>query len=86
VKLSDLRLFPHRNGFQHKELFENGYGISVIPENDGVTYEVAVLEHSQGRHAHLTYDTQITNDVVRYCDVDRVDELIEQIRNLPPAS
>ncbi len=86
MKLADLNVFPHRNGFQHKELFENGYGISVIPDTDGVNYEVAVLQHSQGRHAHLTYDTEVTNDVVRYCDVDRVDELIEQIRNLPPAS
>jgi hypothetical protein len=86
MKLADLQLFPHPAGFQHHELFDNNYGISVIPEADGETYEVAVLQHSQGRHAHLTYDTEVTNDVVRYCDVDRVDELIEQIRNLPPAS
>ena len=86
MKLADLNLIKHPAGFQHRELFVNNYGVSVIPESDGVHYEVAVLQHSQGRHAHLTYDTQITNDVVRYCDVDRVDELIEQIRNLPPAS
>jgi hypothetical protein len=70
----------------HQQLFDNNYGISVIPESDGVHYEVAVLQHSQGRHAHLTYDTEVSNDVVRYCDVDRVDELIEQIRNLSAAT
>jgi hypothetical protein len=86
VKLSDLRLFPHRNGFQHKELFDNNYGISVIPEENGLTYEVAVLQHSQGRHTHLTYDTEITNDVIRYATVDDVDRLILQIRNLPAAT
>jgi hypothetical protein len=86
MKLADLRLFQHRNGFQHKELFVNNYGVSVIPEADGETYEVAVLQHSQGRHAHLTYDTEVTNDVIRYATVDKVDALIEQIRNLPAAT
>jgi hypothetical protein len=70
----------------HQQLFDNGYGISVVPEEDGVTYEVAVLEHSQGRKAHLTYDTTITSDVIRYATVNAVDTLIERIRNLPSAT
>jgi hypothetical protein len=86
VKLVDLNVRPHFRGFMHQQLFDNGYGISVVPEEDGVTYEVAVLEHSQGRKAHLTYDTTITNDVIRYATVNAVDTLIERIRNLPPAS
>jgi hypothetical protein len=86
MRLADLQLLKHPAGFQHRELFVNNYGVSVIPEEDGLTYEVAVLQHSQGRHAHLTHDTEVTNDVIRYATVDRVDELIEQIRNLPPAS
>ena len=86
MKLADLQVSQHRSGFQHKELFENGYGISVIPENDGVHYEVAVLEHSQGRHAHLCYTSEVTNDVVRYATVDQVDELIERIKSLPSPS
>lgn len=86
MKLEDLKIFKHPAGFQHRELFENGYGISVIPELDGgedPLYEVAVLTHNEGRRAHLTYETEITNDVVRYCTVDAVDTLIERIRNLP---
>ena len=86
MRLADLNVRPHFRGFMHQQLFDNNYGISVIPESDGVHYEVAVLQHSQGRHAHLTYDTEVTNDVIRYATVDKVDELIEQIRNLPPAS
>ena len=86
MKLADLRLFRHPLGFQHRELFVNNYGISVIPEDDGLTYEVAVLRHSQGRYPHLTYESPITDDVERYCDVDTVDNLIEQIRNLPTAT
>jgi len=86
MKLEDLKVFKHPAGFQHKELFENGYGISVIPELDSgedPLYEVAVYEHMQGRKAHLCYTTAITNDVIRYCDVNAVDTLIERIRNLP---
>ena len=83
MKLSELQVRPHPRGFMHQELFSNSYGISVIPEEDGVHYEVAVLEHVEGRKAHLTYDTVITNDVIRYATVDAVDTLIELIRNLP---
>jgi hypothetical protein len=86
MNLADLKVRPHFRGFMHQDLFDNGYGISVIPEEDGVTYEVAVLEHSKGHKAHLTYDTVITDDVIRYCDVNAVDTLIERISNLPPRS
>ena len=84
MNLADLKVRPHPRGFMHQDLFENGYGISVIPELDGEHYEVAVLEHSKGHKAHLTYDTEITNDVIRYATVNAVDTLIDRIRNLPP--
>ena len=86
MKLADLQLFQHPAGFQHRELFDNNYGVSVIPESDGVHYEVAVLQHSEGRHAHLCYTSGVTDDVIRYATVDDVDRLIMRIRNLPPAS
>lgn len=87
MKLEDLSVTKHPAGFQHRELFDNGYGISVIPElylGEDPLYEVAVLQHSEGKKAHLCYTTTITNDVIRYCDVNAVDALIERIRNLPP--
>jgi len=86
VKLEELSLYPHPAGFQHKELFSNSYGVSVIPENvpgEEPLYEVAVLRHSEGKKAHLCYTTVITNDVIRYCNVNAVDTLIERIRSLP---
>lgn len=88
MKLDDLKIFKHPAGFQHRELFENGYGISVIPELDvgeDPLYEVAVLTHNEGRHGHLTYETEITDDVIRFCTVGAVDTLIERIRSLPKA-
>lgn len=83
MKLEDLNVHPHFRGFRHEALFDNGYGVSVIPEEDGEHYELAVLEHSKGHKAHLTYDTVITDDVIRYCTVNAIDTLIERIRNLP---
>lgn len=84
MKLSDLNVRPHFRGFKHEGFFDNGYGISVIPEEDGEHYEIAVLEHAKGHKAHLTYDTIITDDVIRYCTVNAVDTIIDRIRNLPP--
>lgn len=86
MRLEDLQVYPHFRGFQHQALFENGWGVSVIPEEDGETYELAVLRHTEGRRAHLTYESTITDDVLRYRTVDTVDTLIERVRALPPAS
>jgi len=85
MKLEDLNVHPHFRGFRHEALFDNGYGVSVIPEDDGIHYELAVLEHSEGRKAHLCYTTTVTSDVLRYCTVDAIDTLIDRVRNLPPS-
>ena len=84
MKLEELNVHPHFRGFRHEALFPNGYGVSIIPEEDGEHYELAVLEHSKGHKAHLTYDTVVTDDVLRYCTVNAVDTLIERVRALPP--
>jgi len=83
MKLEDLNVHPHFRGFRHEALFDNGYGVSVIPEDDGEHYELAVLEHANGHKAHLTHNTVITQDVIRYCTVNAIDTLIERVRNLP---
>jgi hypothetical protein len=83
MKLEDLNVVPHFRGFRHEQLFDNGYGVSVIPEEDGEHYELAVLKHEKRRKAHLTYDTVITDDVIRYATVNAVDTLIDRIANLP---
>jgi hypothetical protein len=71
---------------ESKQLFENGYGVSVIPEADGETYEIAVLLHTNGKYVRLTYDTPVTNDVIRYASKSQTEEVIERIRNLPTAT
>jgi hypothetical protein len=86
LTLEDLDFFPHPAGFQARTLFENGYGVSIIPERDLEHYELAVIEHKEGAKAHLCYTTEITQDVIRYATREAVETLVERIRNLPPRS
>lgn len=62
--------------------FPNGYGISVIRGTysyggDEGLYECAVLKDNK-----LCYDTTITDDVIGYCDEDKVNEIIKQVEEL----
>ena len=65
-----------------KQLFENGYGVSIIPEADGETYEIAVLLHTNGKYVRMTYDTPITNNVIRYASKSEVEGVIERVRQI----
>lgn len=61
--------------------FDNGYGASVICfdyNEPNRRYELAVL-HEGG----ICYDTPVTNDVVPYCNVAEIEDLLEQIACLP---
>ena len=82
MQLADFDFRPHRAGFQAVGLFENNFGCSIIPEADGATYEVAILEHKNGSHSHLCYTSGITNDVFRYLSRDSVHDVIAVTRNL----
>jgi hypothetical protein len=83
MKLDDLAFYKHPAGFQAKALFDNGYGVSILPELDGETYELAVLRHYGKKKAHLTYTSGVTNDVIRYATVNSIDSLTERIKSLP---
>ena len=83
IKPSELQNIPHPRKSVYQELFDNGYGISVVPEADGSSYEVGVLKHTDWKWAGLTYETPITDDVIRFCSANIVDYLKEKIRSLP---
>ena len=62
--------------------FENGYGASVLIGNlfysNGVdTYELAVLHEGS-----ITYNTDITDDVLSYITKDEVTEAMKKIQEL----
>ena len=73
---------PHKAGFQAVALFENSFGMSVIPESDGCSYEVAILRHENGNRSHLCYDSGLTDDTFRYLNEDDVYRVMLRAQNL----
>ena len=74
---NEFEFRPHYQGFQATATFDNGFGVSVIPEVDQKHYEVAIL-----RDGKLCYDSGLTPDVFRYLTVDEVHQTIFRARNL----
>lgn len=70
------------NNYKKTYTFDNGYGASVVCNfgtygaKDGL-FEVAVLKGDD-----ICYDTNITNDVIGWCDFAKVAEILERVKNL----
>jgi len=77
MNLSDCTFYKHPAGFQALVSFDNGYGLSILSESDGATYEVAIL-----KDGHITYESGLTEDVFRYVTVDSVDDIAAVARSL----
>jgi hypothetical protein len=83
---------PHpagMGGVQKLYRFPNGYGASVVqfPRSYGYgsgRWELAVLKFTgEGDDEFkLTYDTDITDDVIGYLTEDEVDALLDQVEAL----
>lgn len=82
IELQGFEFRKHPTGFQAVSLFDNGFGVSVIPESDMVHYEVAILRHDGKARSHICYDSGLTDDVFRYLTVDDVHAIIMRARNL----
>ena len=84
---NDIEPVKHFRGQQRRQLFPNGWGVSVIPEyQSDDLYEVAVMRHDNGRHAQLTVESGLfgpNEQVSRRHTVDQVDRIIQQIETLP---
>ena len=80
----DLEFLPfHSDGVYAKMMFENGLGASIVRTSfsyggkNGL-YEVAVLDTD----GDLTYDTDVTDDVIGHLTPEQVTEIMEQIQAL----
>jgi hypothetical protein len=62
-------------------MFPNSYGVSVLEEQTGAAYEVAILKKSSNTVA-LCYDSGLTEDVFRYLSEEEVIDLIEGVKGL----
>lgn len=75
-------------GTQVVHRFENNFGASVVRHNfsyggeDGL-FELAVLEFpNETEEYHLTYETEITDDVLGYLSEEDVQQHLNQIEQL----
>lgn len=78
-----FKTLPDGMGISARTFFDNGYGVSVVkgPYTYGGPnglYELAVL-NSDGE---ITYDTEITNDVVGHLTESEVTNVLKQIQSL----
>ena len=68
--LPGLTFENHPFGFRGYVNFPNGFGLSVVPESDEKTYEVAVMLNGA-----VCYTSGLTEDVFRYLGADSVNDL-----------
>ena len=83
---ADTDFHPFGSISRARLFFPNGYGVSVIIGSfsyggDEGLYECAVLKGKEG-NSELCYSTPITDDVIGYCDEDKVTEIMKQIQDL----
>ena len=69
---------------RHEYHFKNGFGASVINNPYSYGLELAVLKHNnETEEWEITYDTNITDDVVGYIDgKDELKKLLNKISQL----
>lgn len=74
------------DGVQHRYLFPNGYGASVIRHSYSYGGDSGLWELGVMVDGGLVYDTPITTDVEGWLNEDKVNELLVQIAALSDRS
>ena len=75
------------SGVQHRYKFDNNYGASEIKHDysyggkNGL-WELAVLDLSIDNSGEITYHTPITQDVIGYLAWKKVEEILQEIKEL----
>ena len=77
----------HLGGIQYLFKFENNFGASVIKHSvsyghEEDLWELAVIEYYRSGEWYLTYDTDITDDVIGCLTDEDVRELLTKISKL----
>lgn len=69
---------------RHVEFYNNGYGISIVPDvNNSTLYQVAVLVGTEEEY-DICLDTPITDDVIEGLSILQTHEIAKQISELEP--
>ena len=81
---NDLEFLPfHSDGVYAKMMFENGLGASIVRTSFSYGgkngfYEIAVLDTD----GDLTYDTDVTDDVIGHLTPEGITKVMNQIQAL----
>jgi hypothetical protein len=81
--LEFIELDQYMNGVAARTMFKNGYGVSVVCHSfsyggkNGL-YEIAVLDTD----GEITYDTDVTDDVIGHLTPEKVTETMAFIQVL----
>ena len=70
-------------GYRASMSFENGYGISVITEQNSYTIPTARFEIAVLYNKNICYTTHITDDVIKHLSKKGVTKIMKQIQELP---
>lgn len=75
---------PYSSGIMAREIFDNGYGVSVVRTENSYggsegLFEVAVVNASGG----LNYNTPITDDVIGELTEEEVSDVMRRVQELP---
>ena len=73
---------PIFNGNQIKLKFENGYGASFVNHYGSYGNEIAVLVFDGDEDMGISYDTDITDDVLGHLSDEEVVEALNKIKEL----
>lgn len=78
---------PLNEGIQHLFEFPNGFGASVVRHaysygNANGLWELAVIQFDDEGKWELTYETEVTNDVLGHLEESEVVEVLNQIQGL----
>ncbi len=84
MKFNEIKFETHDIISRAVVRFENGYQASIVisPYSYGGPeglYEIAVLDDK----GNITYDTPVTSDVIGYLTEQGVEEVLQQISELP---
>ena len=67
---------------RHVEFYNNGYGISIVPDvNNSTLYQVAVLIGTEEEY-DVCLDTPITDDVIEGLSILEAHEIAKQVSEL----
>ncbi len=79
IEFNDTPLF---NGVRSNTEFENGYGVSVIRNDNSYGGEQGLYELAVLKEGEIVYDTPITDDVLGYLTPEEVTQYMIKIQEL----